>query len=280
MQEALSPSSLASALNHLRERMGNSSDFIVREFADGPSAPPRMAVCYLTELVDQEQLSLLLDSLVAETRSDDDDAERIEADLRTRIRVGNVRRVHSSDEILAAVLAGEAAILSDGVAGAIAASVQGAPKRSIEEPSSQTVVRGPKEGFTEDLNVNLAQIRRRIRSPDLRVEERLVGRYTQTRVSAVYIEGIARPEVVEELRRRLDAIDIDSVLESGYIEEFIQDKSFTPFPTIQNTERPDTIAAHLLEGHVAVLVDGTPFALVLPVTFFKPEFRKYCALKT
>ncbi|WP_311772734.1 spore germination protein [Cohnella xylanilytica] len=269
MQEALSPSSLASALNQLRERMGNSSDFIVREFADGPSAPPRMAVCYLTELVDQEQLSLLLDSLVAETRSDDDDAERIEADLRTRIRVGNVRRVHSSDEILAAVLAGEAAILSDGVAGAIAASVQGAPKRSIEEPSSQTVVRGPKEGFTEDLNVNLAQIRRRIRSPDLRVEERLVGRYTQTRVSAVYIEGIARPEVVEELRRRLDAIDIDSVLESGYIEEFIQDKSFTPFPTIQNTERPDTIAAHLLEGHVAVLVDGTPFALVLPVTFFK-----------
>lgn len=115
----------------------------------------------------------------------------------------------------------------------------------------------------------MMQLRRRLRTTQLRIEYQTVGRFTQTQIAVAYIKGIANPTVLTELRQRLDAIDIDGVLESGYLEELIQDRSFTPFPTIFNTERPDTIAGHLLEGHYAVLVDGTPFALVLPVTFFK-----------
>lgn len=84
-----------------------------------------------------------------------------------------------------------------------------------------------------------------------------------------YIRGIADPEVVKEISRRLDSINTDSILESGYIEEFIQDGVWTPFPTIYNTERPDTVAGSLLEGLVAILVDGTPFVLIAPVTFFR-----------
>lgn len=115
----------------------------------------------------------------------------------------------------------------------------------------------------------MALLRRKIRSPDLRFESRTVGTYTQTKVVVAYIEGVASPAVLQEVLNRLDAIHTDSILEGGYIEEFIQDKVFTPFPTIMNTERPDAAAGSLLEGQVVILVDGSPFVLICPVTFFK-----------
>ncbi|MET3942300.1 hypothetical protein ABIC22_005112 [Paenibacillus sp. PvP094] len=95
-----------------------------------------------------------------------------------------------------------------------------------------------------------------------------IGDYTQTSVAVAYIQGIAKPEVVAEVTKRLSSIRTDSILESGYIEEFIQDAPITPFPTLINTERPDTVAGSLLDGQVAILVDGTPFVLIGPVTFF------------
>lgn len=269
MKETSSGSPLSSKLNELAQRMGNSSDFIVRQFGGAVSGRPLAAACYIDELVDPQQLAKVLDSMGSHFIEESDSSNDIEAALRDRIRVDNVSRADTTDAILAGILAGDVAILAYGLEGALLTSVQGAPKRSVEEPSSQTVVRGPKDGFTEDLSTNLALIRRRIRSPEVRVETRLIGRYTQTKVSVVYIEGLAKPKVLDELRKRLDAIDIDGILESGYIEELIQDKTLSPFPTIHNTERPDAVSAHLLEGHVAVLTDGTPFTLILPVTFFK-----------
>jgi spore germination protein KA len=139
----------------------------------------------------------------------------------------------------------------------------------VEEPQSQTVIRGPKEGFTENIRTNTALIRRKIKSPDLWIINRKIGRQTQTDVSVMYLHGIADEKIVNEILQRLDRIDTDSILESGYIEEFIQDRTFTPFPTITNTERPDAVAGAVLEGKVAILVDGTPFVLIAPITIFK-----------
>lgn len=96
-----------------------------------------------------------------------------------------------------------------------------------------------------------------------------IGRYTQTEVIVTYLEGIANPDVVKEALQRLERIDTDSILESGYIEEYIEDVTYSPFPTIMNSERPDAVAAGLLEGQIAILVDGTPFVLQAPVTFFR-----------
>ena len=130
--------------------------------------------------------------------------------------------------------------------------------RPVEEPSSQTVIKGPKDGFTERINSNILLIRRRIRSKDLRVEYLSVGSETKTTVGLMYIHKIAREEIVEEIKNRLDKIEIDGVLESGYIEELIKDDRYSIFPTILSTEKPDSVAAALLEGRVAILVDGTP----------------------
>ncbi|WP_194843195.1 spore germination protein, partial [Paenibacillus polymyxa] len=105
------------------------------------------------------------------------------------------------------------------------------------------------------------------KDPNLWLETFQIGRVTKTDVVIMYINGIAKEKIVKEVRERINRIDIDGILESGYIEELIQDKTFTPFPTVHNTERPDAAAAGLLEGRVAILVDGTPFVLLVPALF-------------
>ncbi|MFK7696016.1 spore germination protein [Paenibacillus sp. HJGM_3] len=141
-------------------------------------------------------------------------------------------------------------------------------KRAVQEPSSENVVRGSREGFTESLGVNTSMLRRKIRSPQLKLIHMSVGRYTQTDMTVAYMEGIADPVLIEELSKRLKRIDIDGVLESGYIEGMIEDSPYSPFPQIMDTERPDIAVSSLLEGKVIVLVDGTPFVLIAPTTFF------------
>lgn len=263
---------LRAAIAAARAKMGQSPDFIAKEIGRDGEGMPLAAVFYIEGLVDSKKLSETIETLV-QVASGASEVPRSPGLLRQRL----LDRIHSGDTVAvpteeafySAVLAGSAVVLVDGCSEAFSVSVQGVEKRSIEEPSSQTVIRGPKEGFTEVLSTNLTQLRRRLRTTQLRIEPRTVGRFTRTQIAIAYIEGIANPAVLAELHKRLDAIDIDGVLESGYLEELIQDHNFTPFPTIFNTERPDAIVGYLLEGHCAVLVDGTPFALVLPVTFFK-----------
>ncbi|CAN7707074.1 spore germination protein [Paenibacillus sp. LjRoot153] len=185
------------------------------------------------------------------------------------ITISDLSFSSEGNDVIAALLAGNTVLIADGYNEAIIAGTAGWEKRSIEEPQTQTVVRGPKEGFTEDIRTNTSLLRRKIRSPDLRFISMRIGRYTQTEVIVTYLEGIANPDVVKEALQRLERIDTDSILESGYIEEYIEDVTYSPFPTIMNSERPDAVAAGLLEGQIAILVDGTPFVLQAPVTFFR-----------
>ncbi len=144
--------------------------------------------------------------------------------------------------------------------------------RSVQEPTSQTIIRGPKDGFTEKINCNILLIRRRIKSKDLRVENLSIGSVTKTSISLMYIDKIAKYEIVQEIRFRLGKIKIDCILESGYIEELIKDDRHSIFPTFLNSEKPDSVVAALLEGKVAILIDGTPYVLTAPalmVEFFQ-----------
>ncbi len=171
------------------------------------------------------------------------------------------------DALFNRMLSGGIIILLDGYTKGIWIDAVGWEDRNVSEPQSQTVVRGPMEGFTENLRTNTALIRRRIRDPRLWMETRQIGQVTHTNVAVMYIKGIADEGVIQELRERLDRIDIDGILESGYIEEEIQDVTLTLFPTIYNSERPDSVAASLLEGRIAILIDGTPFVLLIPALF-------------
>ncbi|MNV21212.1 Spore germination protein A1 [compost metagenome] len=262
---------LSDKLAMLKQRMGNSSDFIIREISDSSGAPYPFAISYIDGLIDQTLLADLMESLTSVFGKSFHGDGNVDPSVwfKDKLPVGNLNVVFSEEEMLRTILEGQVLVIINGVHEAFAVSILGGPRRAVEEPTSQTVVRGPKEGFTEDISTNISLLRRKIRSADLRFESRVVGQYTQTKISVAYIKGIAKPEIVDEILSRIDKIQTDSILESGYIEEFIQDGVRSTFPTIYNTERPDTVAGGLLEGLVAILVDGTPFTLIAPVTFFR-----------
>ncbi|MFB9276699.1 spore germination protein [Cohnella cellulosilytica] len=180
---------------------------------------------------------------------------------------GQLNEADSLEEVCADLLAGSTMVYIDGSRSALLVSTKSLKQREVQEATSQSVVRGPREGFTEDLADNIALVRRRIQHPSLRIRRLRLGTKTRTFTAVMYMEGKADPAVLRELYARLDRIKLESVLESSYIEEFIQDKRYSPFPTVYNSERPDVIASALLEGRIAILVDGTPFVLVVPALF-------------
>ncbi|WP_440109241.1 spore germination protein [Paenibacillus sp. QZ-Y1] len=261
--------SLRNKLNTILEAFEHSPDFVVRDFPASKAGGNSLAVCYMEGLTDSVLLVDLMDNVIQWVNSTSPIEEQPADVLVKRILPsGNIRNIDSTERIYEALLTGNIVILIDGVRNVLAVPIAGGVRRSVEEPTSQTVVRGPKEGFTEELNTNITLVRRKIRTPDLKFQMHNIGEHTQTAVALAYIQGIAKPQVIEEVTKRLNSINTDSILESGYIEEFIQDAPLTPFPTMINTERPDTVAGSLLDGQVAILVDGTPFVLIAPVTFF------------
>lgn len=168
-------------------------------------------------------------------------------------------------ELVSQILNGSVILVLDGIEAAVAINVKTSENRGIVEPSTQTVVRGPKDGFVESLMTNVSLIRRRVKNPHLKFESFEIGKDTRTTVYVAYIDNIVNPGIRNEVIRRIKNIKTSAIFESGNIEEYIADKSFTPFPTAYNTERPDSVAGHLLEGKVAILVDGSPFVLTVPV---------------
>ena len=181
--------------------------------------------------------------------------------------VGEIKDLTNFDDLFTSLLSGDAILLIDGYSEGLVIGNKHWVERGITEPMSQTVVRGPREGFSENLRVNTALVRRKLKDPNLWMESKVIGTRTKTNVAIMYINGVANDKIVNEVRLRLDRIDIDGILESGNIEGFIEDSTYSPFPTVFNTERPDTVAAALLEGRIAILVDGTPFVLIVPALF-------------
>lgn len=270
LSNALS-SELAVNLRAIRERMGYSSDLIVKQFNCLKRWPA--ALVYIDGFVDQQLLhqsilrSLLEGSGTIPILLPEGAEERLRYIGQEVLVAADIHGIANADGLYTQLMSGCVVLLLDGSAEALRISAVGWEDRSISEPNSQSVVRGSMEGFNENLRTNLTLIRRRIKAPELWVDSREIGRVSKTSVAVVYHRQIADAEVVQEVLRRLDKIDIDGVLESGYIEEFIQDTRRTVFPTVYNSERPDTVAAALLEGRVAIMVDGTPFVLLVPALF-------------
>ncbi|PWW08287.1 spore germination protein KA [Paenibacillus cellulosilyticus] len=258
-------------MERLERFLGGGADIVCRTLTHRSFPNQRYALFYIDGIVDGTAIGTMLLGLLEDANSQaTEETDSLYTHLMERsIAVGKIFPATAVEEVGYAMLEGSSVILVDGSLRAIIIDTTGGESRSVEEPTSQTVVRGPKEGFTENLRTNTALVRRIIKSPKLRVDYKIVGRETRTNIAVIYLQGIAQDDVVKEVHRRIEQIEIDAILESGYIEEFIQDKAFTPFPLIQNTERPDTACASILEGQVVIMVSGTPFVLITPVTFVK-----------
>ncbi|MBD2867348.1 spore germination protein [Paenibacillus arenilitoris] len=257
----------------IRQAFGNSKDVVTALIRDGDLDSGNVGIVFLEGLADPSVVhEMIKEPLIRTVKAFRQEADHDRQDKLAFIQ-NNVPAVEDSEPaadleaVYHAILSGETVILADGCPYGLIASSSGGKERGVEEPTTQSVVRGPREGFTESIHTNISLLRRRIRTPQLWLETMTIGKFTQTGIGVMYINGIVNEKVVEEVRQRLQRIEIDGILESGYIEELIQDETFTLFPTLYNSERPDVIAAGLLEGRVAILVDGTPFALLAPALF-------------
>lgn len=174
----------------------------------------------------------------------------------------------SALEVEQGVLKGSVALFVDGQSEALLLSLPGGNVRAVEEPSTETTIRGPRDSFTEILRTNTSLIRRKVKSSRLKIDMFTVGDLTKTDIAVISIKGIANDSVLEEIKSRIKSIRTEMVLESGYIEQWIEKKTFSPFPQFFVTERPDYLVSVLLEGQVAILTDGSPFAVSAPMTFW------------
>lgn len=166
-----------------------------------------------------------------------------------------------------AILSGYTALLVEGLPYALLVDSPHSCTRPVSEPVSEGLLRGPRVGFTEQLSDNTAILRRQGRTENLEMKKHVVGNVIKRDLVIAYMKDIVNPELVQEVEKRIANIHFDFIAESGYVEQLIEDEALSPFQQTQNTERPDRVMNALMEGRVAILLDGTPFALIVPVTF-------------
>lgn len=254
-------------IEDIKGAMGNSSDLVVRNI--WTKEPRELQVCllYVEGLVDTNLIETLIIepiNLYKEKWKGSFTFWAVKEDI---LENSQVNVVDEYKDVYKSLLSGSTVIFINGSDSALIASTQKWEQRGVDEPTTEVIIRGPKEGFTENISVNTTLVRRRIKDIRLWLETLEIGSETKTSVALMYLNETVDKEILNELRKRLSEIETSAILESGYIEEFIEDSSYSPFPTVFNTERPDVISAGILEGRIAIFVDGTPFVLLVPALF-------------
>lgn len=257
-------------LTRIKAAFGASSDLVVREIEIGTEHPLQAVVIFIDGITGDILVNEnVVGPLMAGFGAAGDSKPKVGADpfeiIKKRLLiVGEVTEASFLGEVITSIVNGNCAIIIENSSRALIASTKGWKQRNIEEPATESLIRGPREGFIEHLRPNTALLRLRIKNPELRIEEMQIGEITGTTVALAYVNNIASPKVVDEVRNRLKRIRTDAILESGYLEEFIEDTPLSPFPQLIRTERPDKAAAGLLEGKIAIFTEGSPFVLLVP----------------
>lgn len=269
------PTNINDVLVKLRNEFASCEDIVIRRIQIGQENKIKAILIYMDGLVNKEVLNshvlrpLLIDARIATLDKPFNKNNVIEVIERNFLDSCEILEIKDFKQTLNNILSGDTLIYIDGQNIALATCTRGFATRPVGETNTETTIRGSREGFTESFRVNTSLLRRRIRNPRLKIENMTIGQQTGTKVGIAYLDGIVNKKLVEEVRRRLSSIQIDSVLESGDLEQLIDDAPFSIFSTIGNTEKPDKTAAKILEGRVAIITDGTPFVLTVPNLFIE-----------
>jgi len=240
-------------IDNVKKSLLHSSDLIVRnlEFANR-----KIGIVFIDTLIKGEVLeSQIIQQIIQNPKKT----------IEETVSIKDIKTSSSFDEIVVALVKGNAVIFTDNEGTAIILNIALLEGRSIEQPDTEQVLRGAQDGFIETLETNINLLRRRINNPNLVVKYVTLGRESDTSLAIVYVDSIANDDLVKEVERRISYIDVDYV---SNIEEYIEDNSFSPFPQMLTTSRPDRVSANLMDGRVAIITDGSPSVLVMPITFF------------
>ncbi len=244
----------------------NCSDVVNRRFTIGGDCKVDIYVSYIDNMVDRQLLeqnvikNLLykMDLLPA--------SNPYEYIKDKALQSVDIKELTTMEDITQAILSGDMTILVDGFSKALMVSLKDFPSRGVPAVESEVTIRGAKDSFTESNAINKVLIRRRIRDTQLKMESMNVGIRSRTDVTIVYMDGIVKKGLVKEIKNRINSFVIDGIFDIGMLEQLTEAAWYSPFPQCQSTERPDKTASSLLEGRVAILVDTSPMALLLPVT--------------
>ncbi|MDQ0350903.1 stage V sporulation protein AF [Alkalibacillus filiformis] len=234
---------------------------------------------YVNGLVDTEFVTEILKKVI-EINDFEENENKVPEIVKNRLANHQFEEIQSVDDAATEIMSGLLVVLVDGKDKAFVVDVRNYPGRGPEEPDTERVVRGSRDGFTENIIENAGLTRRRVRDENLRLEIMQVGRRSKMDVSIMYIDDIADPGLIETVRSEIEKIDVDGLsMSDKTLEEFILSQAKTPFPLVRYTERPDVASAHLFEGHVLVMVDTSPSVMITPTTYFHhvqhaEEFRQ------
>lgn len=258
--------SLEYNVSMLKEIFENDETFMMHEFQNIRTEAVKCCIFYIEGMVKSETVSEnIIKPILSRDFTDLIEGPNLLEELMKKVIISNqVAAETDINKIIDSVIGGDTIFLLAGYDQALIINTKGWQARPISEPESSKVTRGPREGFTESILVNLSLIRRKIKNPNMKFKFLNIGERTHTRTCLCYIKGLALESVLGELEKRLNDIKIDGIIDSGYIQELIKDAPFSPFETVGSSERPDAIAGKLLEGRIALFVDGSPFVLTVP----------------
>ncbi|RYG74697.1 spore germination protein [Lentibacillus lipolyticus] len=254
-------------VSYIKERLGADKSFDVIHL-DLEYAGRKMALFLIDGFAKDEILHYIM-KLLAQLEPEQLEPNPLEKMLKTYIPYIEVDHVKDLNQASDLVLGGPAALVVEGIDEVIMIDARTYPVRSPAEPDLERVTRGPRDGFVETIVFNTALTRRRVRDRSLRMEYQQIGRRSLTDVAVCYLEDIADQERVEDTKAVLEKIDTDGLpMAEKTVEEYISGRHWNPYPTVRYTERPDTAAAHLYEGHVLIFIDGTPSVMITPATYW------------
>ncbi|WP_110931666.1 spore germination protein [Paenibacillus bouchesdurhonensis] len=261
-------------LASIQDAIGQNSDVRIREFKIKGTGS-RAAIVYVdglldADLIDTHLITPLMMHGIPDTERDAalHSSDSLRQYITTQLLpVSELNETQDLLELTQTVLTGRTALLVEGISRTFMVSSAHGKSRNVEDPLSEALLRGPRVGFTERIGDNTGLLRMHGKNDSLILSKFEVGNRVKKELVLAYMRDIADQSLVDEVTSRIQRIDIDDPLESGYIEQLIEDDVLSPFQQLQNTERPDRVIASLLEGRVAILLDGTPFALILPTTF-------------
>lgn len=248
--------------------LGNSSDVKSRylQLIDGHRS---VCLLYIDGIVDHAMVQEHIIEPLLHRKAPDEEELFISFLVHSVLEISDVETLKNEDKVIDKLLEGSTVILLEHQEEILAVDTSKWEERSLSNPKGQRSIEGPDVGFTESRSGNVALMRKYVKNPALHIETHTYGKKTNTSVSLVYLQNMVDPEILDEIKRKLEHISLDSVIGSNYISEYLTKESKSIFPLILNSDRPDVAAAQVLEGRVCILVDGTPFTLIAPAVFMQ-----------
>lgn len=266
--------SLKENISKLQSQFSNSADFTVRDLTLKSQSNIGAAIITIEGMCNKEVVTLSVIEPILAYNFDTIKPQNIIAEVKTSVLTSSeIVEFNTLAEAITYATSGFAIFAVDGADKMLAIGAQGFSFRSVSEPESEVVQRGSREGFTEPLRINMTLIRRRIKSPDLVFETMTVGNNSQTQLMLCYLQKSVSKKLLKEVKKRLQACNLDTVLASGYLSDYLEDKGKTSlFSGVGISERPDTVCGKLTEGRIGILIDGTPAVIIIPHLFVE-EFQ-------